>query len=274
MKNRSNCSIKAIVAVLAAVLLMLTGCITAMAEAEGTNVQVTIIGADGSIVMAAKDIAVTDADSDGVLTIDDALYAAHEAAFDGGAAAGYATAMTDYGKSLTKLWGVENGGSYGYYVNDASAFSMDDTINDGDYICAYIYTDLETYSDTYSYFDVKSAAVEAGDELKLTLSYISFDENWDPVANALEGAVITVDGEATEAVTAADGSVTITAESGEHIISATMDGMVLVSPVCVTTAAAVAASGLSTGTIVIIVAAAVIVVAVVAIIVVKSRKKK
>ena len=273
MKNKLNRRLRAMVAVLAAALLTLTGCISAMAEAqpEGTNVRVTIVGENGQVVMAAKEIAVTDADSDGALTIDDALYAAHEAAYNGGAAAGYSTAMTDYGKSLTKLWGVENGGSYGYYVNDASAFSMDDPVKDGDYICAFVYTDLTGFSDAYSYFDVKSANVKAGEEVRLTLSYISFDENWNPVVNPLAGAVITVDGKETDIVTGDDGSAAVSAGNGEHVISAATNGLVIVPPVCVLTAAS---AGLATGWYIVIAAAAVILIAAVVLVIVKSKKKK
>ncbi|MBO7666544.1 MAG: hypothetical protein J6S70_03845, partial [Clostridia bacterium] len=103
-----------------------------------------------------------DADADGVLTISDALYAAHEAAYEGGAAAGFAAATTEYGLSLTKLWGVENGGSYGYFVNDNSAMSLADPLSDGDEVVAFIYTAAD-WSDAYSFFDVKSG--KSGAEL-------------------------------------------------------------------------------------------------------------
>ena len=96
MKNKLNRSLKAMTAALAAALLVFMGCICALAEAAPaeTKVRVTIVGENGEIVLAAREVAVTDADSDGALTIDDALFSAHETAYDGGAAAGYATEMT------------------------------------------------------------------------------------------------------------------------------------------------------------------------------------
>ena len=57
-------------------------------------------------MLAMEKITVADNDGDGALTINDALYAAHEKAFTGGAAAGYASVQSDWGLSLSKLWGI------------------------------------------------------------------------------------------------------------------------------------------------------------------------
>ena len=272
MKNKLNRSLKAMTAALAAALLVFMGCICALAEAapEETKVRVTIVGENGEIVLAAREVAVTDADSDGALTIDDALFSAHETAYDGGAAAGYSSELTDYGKSLTKLWGIENGGCYGYYLNDASAFSLDDPVANGDYICAFVYTDLAGFSDAYAYFDVKSAGVKAGEEVKLTLSVVGFDENWNPVVSPLEGAAITIDGKDAGVVTDANGCATISAAKGEHVISAAANDRVIVSPVCVLSAAS---AGLGAGWYVVIIAAAIIIAAAVVIVIVRAKKK-
>ncbi|MBE6884837.1 MAG: hypothetical protein E7487_09560 [Ruminococcaceae bacterium] len=266
-KQRSNL-LKKVTAVLAAALMMVTGCVTALA-AESTEVTVTIVGENGEIVMAAETISVTDADEDGALTINDALYLAHEAAYPGGAAAGFSSAMTEYGISLNLLWGIDNGGSYGYILNDAGALSLSDPIADGDYICAYAYTDLTTWSDVYSYFDVKNVTAKAGDELTLTLRYAGYDENWNPIVVDVAGAVITVDGEETDVVTDENGVAVIKVEKGEHVISAKSDSLTLVSPVCVATAEA---SGLSAVWYVVI-AAAVVIIAAAAVVLGKKRKK-
>ena len=121
--------------------------------AEDLSAKVLVSIANGTLVLAAEEITVTDVDNDGALTINDALYAAHEAKFDGGAAAGYGSASTEYGLSMTKLWGVENGGSYGYMVNNASAWSLADPVKTGDHVYAFVYTDTTGFSDSYSYFD-------------------------------------------------------------------------------------------------------------------------
>ena len=207
----------------------------APAATEAT-VLVTIADATGALALAAEPITVTDIDADGLLTINDALYCAHEDCYEGGAAAGYASEMSDFGLSLAKLWGAENGGSYGYYVNDVAAWGLADPVADGDRVNAFVYTDLTAWSDTYCYFDVAAADAKAGDTLTLTLSAAGFDADWNPVTLPVAGATITVNGEKTEAVTDENGKATITLTGeGELVISAVSDAQVLVPPVCVVT---------------------------------------
>jgi hypothetical protein len=220
-------------AIALASLLALSVCsMTAYAdETQAINVYVTISDANGELALAQEEIQVTDVDNDGNLTINDALYAAHEAKFEGGADAGYASSETSYGLTLSKLWGTENGGSYGYYVNNTAAMQLGDLISDGDYINAFVYTDLSSWSDTYCYFDVQTATAE--ETLTLTLSAAGYDEQWNPVSMPVEGATITIDGNPTEFVTDSNGSVTITfSQNGTHIISAVSENQVLVPPVC------------------------------------------
>lgn len=206
---------------------------TAFADTTEVNVYVTIADENGALALAQEEITVSDVDADGAITINDALYAAHEAKYEGGAAAGYAASTGDYGLSMDKLWGTENGGSYGYYVNNASAWSLTDPVAEGDYVNAYVFTDLAAWSDTYSFFDVNTAEAEEGEEIMLKLSYAGYDADWNPVTLPVEGAVITVNGEATEFTTDAEGNVKVTIdEAGEYVISAESDAMTLVPPVC------------------------------------------
>lgn len=187
-------------------------------------------------VMTVEKVTVTDADGDGTISVSDAIFCAHEKKYEGGAAAGYATEMTQWGISPTKLWGVSNGGSYGYYVNNVSPMSLADEIKAGDHICAFIYTDTANFSDKYSYFDKLNATVDAGGTLELTLSYADYDETWAPIVKLAENATITVDGKDTSFTTDKDGKVTITlTEAGTHVISAISKTENLVSPVCVVT---------------------------------------
>ena len=203
--------------------------VSAFADA---NVYVTISDADGNLAVAHKSVSVSDSDGDGALTINDALYAAHEEFYNGGAAAGYGSDTGDYGLMITKLWGSENGGSYGYYVNNASAMSLADPVADGDHLNAFVYTDLTGWSDTYCYFNEDEVSTEDG-SVTLTLSAASFDENWAPVTVPVEGASITVDGKETGAVTGADGTVTFTVDKdGDYVISAKSSTQTLVPPVC------------------------------------------
>lgn len=224
---------------LAVLMLVSTFCLTAFAEdvaPASADVYVTIADNNGKLVLTQEKITATDKDNDGKITIDEALFAAHEAKYEGGAAAGYASAMSDLGLSLTKLWGVENGGSYGYYVNNASAWSLADPVKAGDYVNAFVYVDATTWSDTYCYFDKNTINGKEGDEITLTLSCAGYDESWNPVTLPVEGATITINGTATTVKTSAEGKATIKLETaGKNVISATSDTMTLVPPVCVAT---------------------------------------
>lgn len=208
---------------------LLVFCSAAMAE----TVCVTISSGSGELVLPHAEVEVSDIDGDGVLTIDDALACAHNAAYDGGAAAGYLSAETEYGRSIYKLWGEENGGSYGYYVNNASAMSPLDPIAEGDHIHAYAYQDLTAWSDTYCYFQTCEAEMGAGESMSFTLTALVYDANWNLVATPVEGAIITIDGADSEFVTDADGVASVTiGEAGAYVISARSETMTLVPPVC------------------------------------------
>lgn len=216
-------------------LVMLLGCVSLTAFAEGqpltANVYVTIAN-KGDLVVTQEKITVTDKDNSGTLTVDEALYAAHEAKYAGGAEAGYATAVTSWGLSITKLWG-DNSGNFGYFVNNASAMSLADTVNEGDCLNAFIYSDADHYSDTYCWFDITSVSADANEEISLKLSGAGYDSGWNPIVLPVEGATITVNGERTEYKTNAEGRVTIKiADGGNCVISAVSDTQILVPPVC------------------------------------------
>lgn len=224
---------KKIIALASTALLMLGTLGTAAFAADASaDVHVTISDDKGAIVLAQEKITVSDADSDGALTVSDALYAAHEAKYEGGADAGFASSMGAYGIQLDKLWGVANGGSYGYYINNASGMSLSDPIKNGDYVNAFVYTDLTTWSDTYCCFDTYTKTASEGEELTLTLSSAGYDASYNPAVLPVEGATITVDGAATEYKTDADGKVTVSLDAGDHMISATSETQTLVPPVC------------------------------------------
>lgn len=209
------------------------GGVSAFADENSVNVYVTIADENGSIAAAMENISVSDIDNDGSITVNDALYTLHEEKYEGGAEAGYASYASDYGLSLSKLWGTENGGSYGYCVNDAFSMSLSDTISDGDYINAFVYTDTTAWTDKYCFFDVKTVEGTTADTFTLTLSANAYDENWNSIVVPVENAVITFDGASTEYVTDSDGKVTITVDSTDiSVISAVSDSEILVPPVC------------------------------------------
>lgn len=225
---------------LTAITLLTLLCPTVFASSApstDTSVYVTIADNTGKLVLTQEKITVTDTDNDGTLTINDALYCAHEAKYTGGAAAGYASADTTFGLSLTKLWGIENGGSYGYYLNNAMAWSLADAVTDGDQLCAFIYTDTTAYSDTFCFFDKNTVSGKVNDEVTLTLS--KYQWNSETSQNdkvAVSNATITIDGTATQYKTDENGSVTVKLDkSGTVVISATSETETLVPPACVAT---------------------------------------
>ena len=217
---------------LTVILMLGTFSLGAFAAQTSCDVYVTISDADGRLAIAQEKITVTDIDSDGALTVNDALYLAHEAKYTGGAAAGYESAVSTYGLSLNKLWGTANGVSYGYCVNNKSALALSDTVKNGDFVNAYVYTDLVTWSDTYSYFDVNTKNVSEGESFTLTLSAAGYDASYNPLVLPVQNATITVDGTAVQYKTNEQGAVTLTLSAGDHIISAVSDTQTLVPPVC------------------------------------------
>ena len=215
-------------------LVLMTLAVPALAE-QAPTVYVSITDDTGALVLAYAPVAVTDTDSDGLLTIHDALLCAHASHHQQGADA-YAASLTDFGMSMTKLWNVENGGSYGYYLNDASAWSLLDPVAEGDHVKAYCFTDLAAFSDTYAFFAAPALTAKAGETIELSLSAAAFDANWAPITIPVEGATITVNGKTVDALTNAEGKASLTlGENGVYTISAVSDTMTLVAPVCIIT---------------------------------------
>ena len=196
------------------------------------TVGITISDANGDLKLAQEHISVYDADEDEKLTLADALFIAHENYYEGGAAAGFETKKTElYGTSLEKLWGVKNGGSYGYYVNNLPANSLDDEIKNGDTISAWIYRDTKTWSDQYCYFDKPVISANAKDSFTVTLTGVAFDQSWKPYTVPIEGAAITIDGQKTGVVTDSQGKATVMIDgTGEFLLSAQSDSKILVPP--------------------------------------------
>lgn len=232
---------KKTLSMLLALVLCLSLLTTAVLAADPALVFVSI-SSEGQLVSAMEPVLAEDADEDGTVSISDALYAAHELLYQGGAAAGYAAGMTEYGLSLEKLWGVENGGSYGYYVNDASAWSLADPVADGDMVYAFSYQDLIGWSDAYSYFDTYMVITETGAEVPMTLYVSGWDEEWNPVSLPCAGAAIygcqadtyaiALDTEPL-AVTDENGQFTLCfEEAGDYFITAVSEDLTITPPVC------------------------------------------
>ncbi len=175
-------------------------------------------------------------------TIDDALSAAHELYYDG--TDGYASSEGYYGLSLDKLWG-DTSGLFGYQVNHGtvSIWDLSTAVSDGDCLDAYINESVYPDNEAYSTFDKYTADVKAGESVTLTLTEAGYDENWNTVFSACEGAAVTIDGETTGYTTDENGEVTITFDAaGTYVVSAqkykTVDSetvTAITAPVCVVT---------------------------------------
>ena len=208
--------------------------LAAFAE-EAPTVYVSISDDTGTLTLAYAPVALSDQDGDGALTICDALMEAHAAYYPDGAA-GFLAEESQWGLSMYRLWGVENGGSYGYCVNDASAMSLVDPIQPGDHIKAYAFTDLTNYSDTYAYFTAPVAAAAVNADVSLTLSASGYDANWAPITLPVAGAALTVNGEKTEIITDENGNAVLNFKApGVYTLSAVSETMTLVPPVCIVT---------------------------------------
>ena len=203
---------------------------TTVEPAEPQTVLVTIADKNGEAVLKLAEITASDLDEDGKVTIYEALKAAHATCPNGGAD-GFAAEVGQYGLSMVKLWGEENGGNFGYYVNETSSMSLADEVHTGDRVVAFAYTDLVGWSDAFCYFDPIIATKTSGENVEVTLTALLPDENWNPVQTPVEGAKILVNGVDSGLTTDAEGKVTLTLESGVNEITAESDTLTLVPPI-------------------------------------------
>ena len=211
-------------------LLLVLFAIGTSAEEQAVYAYVTI-SVKGSLVAVQVPVALNDYDNDGALTVNDALYGVHKQMYDGGADAGYAYYTSDYGLSMSKLWGDESG-CYGYYLNNTSCISLADPVKNGDCVTAFVYASAD-WSDVYTYFDVSAKTLELGEEVTLTLMAAGYDESWNPITYPVEGATLTFAGNKTGFVTDAQGKVTVCPDTtGVHVYSAVHGEMTIVPPVC------------------------------------------
>ena len=203
----------------------------APAEPKAIKVYVTI-SVDGEAAEGrnGEKVAVVPVELLGKATynFDDVFKNAHEQYHPDGESA-YGTAATDWGTSLSKLWGIENGGNYGYQVNGGvqMAMGLTDPINDGDFVDGMVYKNAYPNTEAYAKFDKKLVIAEVGEEIALVLTAgTEYDENWNYVFTPVKDAVISVDGVKAEVTTDAEGKMTICfdkdTDAGEHVISATL----------------------------------------------------
>lgn len=214
---------KKLLSLFLAAIMLTVACLSLVscgAQDDGPCVYVSIADENGNLVVRYEKVPYTEN-----MTVDMALSAIHEYKFSGGAS-GYASYESAYGLSMSKLWGVENGGSYGYYVNNAFPSSLAATIAEGDHVYAFIYTDTQTFTDTYAFFNANTVLLEKDASVTLTLSYSGYDESWMPVTLPVSGANIYVNGKISEHTTSENGKVTLSFDKkGTYILTADSNEM-------------------------------------------------
>ena len=182
--------------------------------ADPISVNMTIYN-EGAPVLMQQNIEVEDADSDGSITYDEALQAAHSLYCPDG------FEISD-GGWVTKLWNVENSG-YLFRQNDIMFSSLvnETEIADGDELIAAVMQDTTYWSDHYVYFTDKNVSVAAGETISLTLQA---DKGMDASSALPAGVKVGVleNGTFTEyAVADAEGKVELNFdEAGTYVLAA------------------------------------------------------
>ena len=184
------------------VLVMLLGLLPGTAwgaEPEGQAITVRMTVYDQGVPaqdkegtpMLLREIRVTDRDRDGYYSLDEALTAAH-ADYAPNGASDYAAGQSDWGYSVTRLWGKKDGVG-GFYRNDQlTAAVNEEMLEQGDRVTGFTYKDLTNWSDRYSYFTQDALTVQAGTEFALTLKCVQYNESWELENVAVSGAPIGV----------------------------------------------------------------------------------
>ena len=167
-------------------------------------------------------VTVTDVNSDGILTFDEALVALHEAYCPDGYALN--------GNSVAKLWGSEVTApivAKNDKVLQKAVNWKTSTVAEGDKLYAASIKDTNDYSDCLSFFDKKAVTVEAGKEFTLTLkaageyfsgsNYSELNAYGISVGTWEKGSFKAITG----AKTAANGTVKLSfAKAGTYIVTA------------------------------------------------------
>lgn len=204
-------------------------------KAENTKNPVTItvtIANAGQLVLAQQSVTVYDINDNGWFDVDDALYIAHEAAYPGGAEAGYGSAYSQYGLGITKLWG-DTSGSFGYWLSDNSCWSLEDTVSEGDSLFAFVYQDQTYWSDAYAKFDAASYEVDEDVPLTVSVEKAGYDESYNTVWSAYVPVLTVVDGDLNPvdaSVYTQNGSTVTIFEPGEYYLVASGVGTDILVP--------------------------------------------
>ncbi len=214
-----------------------SGCVFCLAQCMSADVSVSVSD-KGGIELSHAEVTAYDRNADGKIDIDEVLYAAHDEYYDGGAAAGYASADSEYGAYITKLWGDESG-NFGYYVNDKMSMGLSDEVSEGDHVYAYITANAYPNNDAYAFFDTYELPAAAGGSVTVKLNYQSgYDESYNPVFSGFDKAELTAyaNGEKAEGFTyksTGNGAYELSFDrAGEYTVAAAAENNAIVPAVC------------------------------------------
>lgn len=202
--------------------------------ADPIKAYVTLVN-EGEIAAAKKEITVTDRDKSGDFDVDETLYAAHEQLYQGGAKEGYASEVTDYGLSLTKLLG-DTSGNYGYWLNDSSCWSLADKVDAEDYLVAFIYKDTNVW-DPYTKFKNEEYDTLAEVPVTVTLQKAGYDDLWNNHNGAdlrlYDTSFNEIDAESYKIEDNDDGTYTVVVDTeGNYYLAAYDDSVPVVPAIC------------------------------------------
>ena len=201
------------------------------------------IAVEGEVVLAQKELVITE--EDGEISVDDVLRAAHKEFYKDGED-GYASGETQYGLSVTKLWG-DTSGAFSYWNENASCMSAADAVSENGHVVAFVYKDQTYWSDSYAKFGSFDYEASTHTELNVTLTTAGYDGNWNTVFEPCAGATITAyeagSGATGTEVTsgfafedAGDGQYTVTfQDAGEYYLVAKNESANIVPAVCTVT---------------------------------------
>ena len=167
-------------------------------------------------------------------TVEDAIIAAHTAYCPDGAE-GWEKAESDWGMSMTRIWGSYDGVG-AWYLNGVMPMeqSWDIAATDGDYVDLILYG--EDWSDSYAVFDKRTAAAATGEKITLTLTHDVFDENWVASPAGLAGAIVKLADGTELGTTDEEGKITLTFnKAGTYLVTAEDPDLVITAPACVIT---------------------------------------
>ena len=88
---------------------------------------------------------------------------------------------------ITYFWG-EKAPAISYYLNNRSASGLNESVEDGDYLSAFFYTDIESWSDCYTYFSESEKTVAVKSDVTFTLNKVYYDYSTNSsVSSAIDG---------------------------------------------------------------------------------------